>query len=148
MGGNRKSVRCSDVDYENGTFFITFCTLNMSCILSAIEPGNATPTLFTAGTYVDDAVKYVNDNVEGADIIEYAIMPNHVHILITVDNVDVCGIVRRIKTYSSKKTGKKLWQRSFHDHKVRGEADGKDIRKYIRNNPLKWVLDKYYEPCS
>ena len=37
---------------------------------------------------------------------------------------------------------KKLWQRSFYDHVIRNNEDLNRVREYIRNNPLKWALDK------
>lgn len=37
-----------------------------------------------------------------------------------------------------------MWQRSFHDHIIRGEKDYIEICKYIENNPAKWLEDKFY----
>jgi len=34
------------------------------------------------------------------------------------------------------------WQGRFHDHIIRDEDDLYRIRTYIRNNPLKWLLDE------
>ena len=34
------------------------------------------------------------------------------------------------------------WQKSFYDHIVRNEKSLSKIREYIRNNPLKWELDR------
>ncbi len=39
---------------------------------------------------------------------------------------------------------KKIWQRSYHDHIIRGEKDYQKIWKYIDTNPLKWELDCFY----
>jgi REP element-mobilizing transposase RayT len=36
------------------------------------------------------------------------------------------------------------WQRGYHDHIVRDQRDLDRIRRYIRQNPLKWALDKYH----
>ncbi len=38
--------------------------------------------------------------------------------------------------------GRPVWQRGFHDHIIRNEADLVRIREYIRNNPLRWALDE------
>ena len=35
------------------------------------------------------------------------------------------------------------WQPRYHDHIIRNETDLNRIRKYIRDNPLKWDMDKY-----
>lgn len=37
-----------------------------------------------------------------------------------------------------------IWQRSYHDHIIRDEADYLTRWKYIDENPLKWEFDKYY----
>jgi REP element-mobilizing transposase RayT len=34
------------------------------------------------------------------------------------------------------------WQPNFYDRIVRDEADLNRIRKYIRENPIRWALDK------
>ena len=38
----------------------------------------------------------------------------------------------------------KVWQRSFHDHVIRGEQDYLKIWEYIENNPKQWELDCFY----
>lgn len=37
------------------------------------------------------------------------------------------------------------WQERYHDHIIRDEQSFKRIQKYIRENPKKWVDDKFYE---
>ena len=36
------------------------------------------------------------------------------------------------------------WQRGYYDHIIRDARDLDRIRRYIRQNPLKWTLDKYH----
>jgi len=36
--------------------------------------------------------------------------------------------------------GVSVWQRGFHDHIIRNDADLHRIRTYIANNPLQWAL--------
>jgi putative transposase len=38
--------------------------------------------------------------------------------------------------------GRKLWQRNYHEHIIRNDAELNRIREYIRNNPLKWAEDR------
>ena len=40
---------------------------------------------------------------------------------------------------------KKVWQKSYHDHIIRDEAEYQKIREYIDTNPLKWQDDCYYD---
>jgi REP element-mobilizing transposase RayT len=36
----------------------------------------------------------------------------------------------------------RLWQRNYHEHIIRDEADLYRIRRYIATNPLRWTLDQ------
>ena len=40
--------------------------------------------------------------------------------------------------------GKTVWQRGYHDHIIRSEADYLRIWDYIDTNPAKWREDCYY----
>ena len=42
-------------------------------------------------------------------------------------------------------SGIKLWQRSYHDHIIRGEKDYQKIWEYIDTNVIKWKLDCFYK---
>ena len=49
-----------------------------------------------------------------------------------------------MKSYTTHCYGGTLWQRSYYDHVVRGEKDHLEIRRYIDENPAKWVEDRFY----
>ncbi|MDD5088399.1 MAG: transposase [bacterium] len=58
-------------------------------------------------------------------------------------------IIRHFKTTSAKAVnrarrtpGHPVWQRGFHEHVIRNEEDLFNTRQYIRQNPLKWELDR------
>ncbi len=81
----------------------------------------------------------------------YVIMPNHVHILLRLEKSDenlkirsVSTVIQQMKGYATKSAGFGLWQKSFHDHVVRGEHDYLKIMEYIENNPIRWKEDCYY----
>lgn len=38
-------------------------------------------------------------------------------------------------------SGARVWQRGYHEHVIRNEADLKRIRQYILDNPRKWAED-------
>jgi len=44
----------------------------------------------------------------------------------------------------NKTPGRRLWQRNYWEHVIRDEHDLNRIRKYIKNNPLKWLEDRYF----
>ena len=57
----------------------------------------------------------------------------------------VSTVVAQMKGIVSKRCGKNLWQKGFHDHIVRTDADYQNIWTYIENNPLQWELDSLYQ---
>lgn len=49
-----------------------------------------------------------------------------------------------MKRLVSKEVGANIWQRSFHEHVIRGAEDYAMIWDYIEQNPAKWTEDRYY----
>jgi putative transposase len=41
-----------------------------------------------------------------------------------------------------KTRGVPVWQRNYHEHVIRNDADLHRIRTYIQNNPLQWAIDE------
>lgn len=80
-------------------------------------------------------------------------MPNHVHLLISINGISqasLSNIIRMLKaemtlTLHANGIVGKIWQPSFHDHIVRNQADFDRLYKYIQNNPLRWELDCMYD---
>jgi len=75
---------------------------------------------------------------------EFVIMPNHVHLLLSVD--DGRGVGRAVQmvkggfSYETGKTGlelKVIWQPSYYEHRVRDAGEYARIRTYIRENPVR-----------
>ena len=59
------------------------------------------------------------------------------------------ALVRGYKSTVTKQLGllgfdDKLWQRNYYEHIIRDEQSYQTISKYIINNPVKWVDDKFY----
>ena len=61
------------------------------------------------------------------------------------------AIVAQFKSAASKRIRRAsgvldlpIWQRNYHEHVIRGEADLTRLREYIVNNPMKWAEDEYY----
>ncbi len=131
-------------DYgQNGAYFITICTKDRKRILSNIVGDDAHIVPKEYGKIVE---KYIG-NV--AEIKKYAIMPDHIHLIIEIDNGTmwassptnrVASIVRSIKTLTTKEIGKPIFQRSYYDHIIRNQEDYNEIWEYIENNPRKWAL--------
>ncbi|MBR5498509.1 MAG: transposase [Clostridia bacterium] len=145
---SRKANRLKNYDYSTkGDYFITICTHERKNIFwmsdyKSTNVKNYIELLNDNGKIVDKVLNKANDvYAEKAVIEKYVIMPDHIHILISIlyDHiVSVDMIVKNIKKYASIETGiKELWQKGFYDHVVRNENDYSEIWDYIDANPRK-----------
>ena len=53
-------------------------------------------------------------------------------------------VVRFLKRDVTMACGFSVWQRGYHDHIIRNDADYRHIWEYIDTNPAKWREDCYY----
>ena len=140
----RKNNRLDNYDYsQNGAYFITICTKDRKNTLSEIVGDDAHIVPKPYGAIVE---KYIRNAKE---IEKYVIMPDHIHMIIRIDNgtmwassptKKVSSIVRSIKILTTKEIGKPIFQRSYYDHIIRSQSDYNEIWEYIENNPKKWIL--------
>ena len=166
----RKPNRLKNYDYtKNGAYFITICTHNRECILSQIPVGEdiilpqnediilpqnkdiilpQKIELSKYGKIVDKAINEIAIHYEGIFVDKYVIMPNHIHIIIRINQEDsgrmisAPTVIAGMKRYVSKQIGKSIWQKSFYDHIIRDDEDYQRICQYIDENPFKWDDDE------
>ena len=159
-------------DYSTtGAYFITICTQNRKNILSSIPTlssvGEGLPLpqdshisqLSQWGRITEKWIMEISNKYEEITVDCYVIMPNHIHLLLTVMPNDgrgdpsptvetVVGWLKYHITEEINKTrniiGERVFQRSFYDHVVRNRDDYNEILKYIRENPLRWQYDKLF----
>jgi putative transposase len=157
-----QSRRLRHWDYStSGGYFVTICTHLRKPFFGTIEDGEL--FLSPIGEVVSQEWIKTASLRESVELDEYVIMPNHVHGIIILKSVVGTGVqrseemksvslgmiigqfksacTRRIRAENNKSF---TWQSRFYDHVIRDEIDLQRIRKYIRENPLKWVLDDYY----
>ena len=53
--------------------------------------------------------------------------------------------VSTFKRFCHKDAGMQLFQRSYHDHVIRGQKDYLKIWEYMENNPARWSEDCFYQ---
>ena len=158
----RKPNRLPRFDYSTpGAYFITICTQNRKCTLGHIVGGgdldapyvNLSPT----GTIVQRNIEASNQ-IPNIHIEKYVIMPNHIHMIVFVDEAHANGTswspsptnaavphsVSTFKRFCHQESPVKTFQRSYHDHVIRGEKDCLKIWQYIDSNPAKWQEDCFY----
>ena len=85
-------------------------------------------------------------------IENYVIMPNHIHIVLSVaesGRENPAPTIGSIVGYFKYQTTKEIdapgfWQRSYHDHIIRNEVDYLRIWEYVDENPARWAEDRYF----
>lgn len=152
----RKNIRLREYDYRSaGAYFVTICTQNRRCCLwETVGTGIARPPkLSQYGHIVEKALQNIPICYAGVSVDKYAIMPNHVHLLLRIDAKEngrampvptISTIIQQTKGYVTKQIGYRIWQSRFHDHVIRDQTDYDDIYRYIENNPTQWELDELY----
>ena len=74
--------------------------------------------------------------------LAFVVMPDHIHWLVQIKDMPLQQLVQRIKSFTSKAIGQKIWQRGFHDHAIRSDEDLINVARYIVANPLRANLVK------
>lgn len=163
----RKPNRLENYDYTgNGAYFITVCTQNHKELLCNIVGTGVLDRpkieLSQYGVIADEQIKIMNDFYDYISVEKYVIMPNHIHLLISLNfangqsgtpvptiinnaNSEISKFVGTFKRFTNKKYGKNIWQRSFYDHIIRGEEDFREIWEYIDGNPQKRRENRFYK---
>ncbi|MBR2432055.1 MAG: transposase, partial [Clostridia bacterium] len=150
-------------NYDYRAYFITICTQNRRCLLSRIVGRGLAPaeindveyTLF--GEIAKEQLFLLEKRYSFLTIDQYVIMPNHIHIIMILQNdtagasprptiMDIICTYKSLTTRECKKKGfiEKLFQTSFHEHIIRTREEYDEIRKYIYENPIRWYYDELY----
>ena len=164
----RKDIRLKEYDYSaNGAYFVTVCTKdkkhifwdkekmrlkNTNCVgADIIRPEDI--QLSQTGEIVKEAIENIPRKYENVKSDSFVIMPNHIHIIIFIENPHNgrmisaptrSVVIGQMKRYASKTAGFGLWQKSFYDHIIRNYRDYEEKYNYILSNPYKWAEDEYY----
>ena len=156
-------LRLRGHDYSQpGTFFVTICTQDRACLLGAVEEGRA--ILSPPGTVVESWWYSIPRRFPDVAVDAVVVMPNHVHGVVMIGGAPDTGrdpgtpslsaVIQWFKGVSTNDYmlgvrefgwppfNRRLWQKGFHEHIVRTEADLSEIRAYIDGNPAMWQDDK------
>ncbi|MDR0838129.1 MAG: hypothetical protein LBN99_00640 [Oscillospiraceae bacterium] len=155
----RKENRLGGHDYSTaGYYFVTLCVKDRHEILGEVVPVGARIArpqiiLSDTGTVVDTAIRNIGAIYPSASVDKYVIMPNHIHLILILREIDrgramraptIATIINQMKGYATKQIGYTIWQKLYHDHIIRGEAEYLRIWEYVDANPAKWADDEYY----
>ncbi|OGH69057.1 MAG: hypothetical protein A2754_02475 [Candidatus Magasanikbacteria bacterium RIFCSPHIGHO2_01_FULL_47_8] len=201
------STRLQGYDYsQTGLYFVTICTRGREKYFGEVKEGIV--ELSEIGEAVKEELLKTMEIRPNVNIDEWVIMPNHVHVIVALDNQNnerqyngsitvetprggvfhgnddnapngwVIGretrretpqrgvstddngrswkpstlgsIINQFKGACTKIIHKKFpnvdfsWQSRFHDHVIRNEKSLQTIRRYILDNPIKWLEDELF----
>jgi len=158
---HRRSIRLKEYDYSSPEeYFVKICTYSHEFTLGEIVDG--VMRLNEKGKIVEEWLRtaIIRLNIQ---LDSYIIMPNHIHGIIRINDIDVGAgsepaptgkrhglteIIRQLKTYSSLRInkirntiGNPMWQRNYYDSVIRSDKELNNIREYISNNVLQWAFE-------
>ena len=139
----RKPNRWQGFDYGTpATYFLTLCVEGRRCVLCEKDPDIKT----SLGKKIDALIHETVAGYDGIRLLKYVVMPNHIHLLLSIEDLNsapaITMFVRYFKRLCTKCLGYSLWQRTFYDHVVRNEEEQEMIWNYIDGNPRQWAADK------
>jgi REP element-mobilizing transposase RayT len=156
MKHNRQSIRLQSHDYASpGYYFITICTFQREQNLGAIYSRRM--HINAAGLAIYQQWFALAQRFAHINLDEFIIMPDHVHAIIQLQRPDIYkvgaassaptigDIVRcyksetaRIANWLLHRSNRPFWQRGYWDRIIRDDAELKQVRQYIRDNPKNW----------
>jgi len=165
----RKDIRLKGYNYsEAGYYFITLCTKDKRNLFGKITDGMI--YLNDCGKFAESELQNIPSHYDRVQIDKYIVMPNHVHMIVVINparkinqaerinpfpTTDIPHVIGRYKAGVTRIVGNafmrsdplartEIWQKRYHDHIIRNEAEYLKIWKYIDENPMKWEVDKYF----
>lgn len=167
---NRHSIRLKYFDYSsNGAYFITICTKDRGILFGNVGVVRAQPSIILNenGRMVGSIIESLPGHHQ-VDLGPYQIMPNHIHMILFLNNNGGEGIARNaptkfghiksgslpciIRSFKSESTKEirrlinnlkfNVWQRNYYEHIIRNEKEFDKISWYVINNPGMWNRDR------
>ena len=107
-------------------------------------PGCAGINLTTLGKIVRNAIYNISLLEPKARLFQYAIMPDHIHFLLSIEQTldqPLGVLIARLKNAINRKAGLTgIFQEGFNDQILRWDRNLNDIFNYIRDNPRRLAM--------
>ena len=151
----RKNPRLARYDYsQNGVYFVTACTKDRANLLSAVgrdDLGAPYVELSSIGKITEKYTDSISTHYQNVSVEKYVIMPNHVHMIIALNDgapgssrPTISQIISAWKRYINQESKRSLWQSSFYDEIIRNDDHFLNVWQYIDSNPAAWTEDEYF----
>ena len=121
---NLRTGRCSE---PNRMYVITMVTVDRKPIF--LE--------FPAARLLVNVLQK-HEELAFANTLCFVVMPDHVHWMMQLGTVhSLSNTMQALKSITSRKLGKTVFQKGFFDHAIRREEDIKKLARYMVANPLR-----------
>ncbi len=160
----RKRQRLKGYDYSSpGCYFVTILTNKRQKLFWDDYELNA------IGKIVENRILTLSQFFNFIKIDNYVIMPDHIHLLITIgcdslpdsdewlladiknkiEYPDLKNIIGSFKSFVSRDIHKiipniKVWHKSYYDHIINNKKDYDETWDYIEANPIRWKIKQEY----
>jgi REP element-mobilizing transposase RayT len=157
-----QSSRLAVWDYgSNGQYFITICTAHRVPYFGQIADSRLICT--TIGDHAIQCWQSIPEHHPFVALDAFVLMPDHLHGILAIYKPEpsiwvgnkfepqqrnlataVRGFKMAITSFARTHSIEFNWQHGYHDRIIRNHTHLKTVRKYIKNNPAKWVnpIDK------
>ena len=157
----RKPHRLKQFDYSSPcSYLLTFNTADRKPLLSKVRYRGmyeASDVVLTdIGRITERYLLRIPEVYPHILLENYVIMPDHVHVLLTIlpeetegqsKRAGVDTVIRSTKTLISKEIGKSIWQTDFYDVIADSERLFQLCDRYIDENPSSWI-EKHDDPFA
>ena len=147
---HRKDIRWKQFDYTMpGNYFVTIDIHDQLHLLGKVEAGRV--NLNEAGLMVDEVLSEMCVRYQGTEMINYVIMPNHIHLLLLnrgchylpdmmrwFKSVTTNRYIKGVKEADWSPFRNTLWLRSYYDRVIRDQDEFNNVMNYIDENPQRW----------
>ena len=128
--GKPRLRRLDVVFADSPIYFLTACTWNRRAILSAVAMHKAFQTFC------------LNAPQHGAWVGRYVLMPDHIHVFVSMREISLSDWVKALKNSLSKTLRihgceGPHWQKGFFDHVLRSGESYSQKWDYVRENPVR-----------
>lgn len=155
----RPQLRNSRINYRFGRFFVTFQVFQNKSELGAIVGEEC--VLNALGEAVKKLIETLHDFNPEVHVDCFVVMPNHVHIVLKIDDLPTNDehhlgkIMRKLKSLAAREyrllkergqardIGAHLWQENYWEKIVTSNEQLEAIRRYVEENPKRWSIDRF-----
>jgi len=149
----RKNPRLKGYDYSlAGCYFVTIVAQDRFCLFGHITDGII--DLAPEGIYIQKWLDKIPDHYPNAHVLTSVIMPNHLHVIIQIEESERKSALSQVVAYFKYQTTRdicifrgmkfRVWQRNYYDHIIRDEEEHRRISEYIKQNPTNWEEDSEF----